>query len=109
MGKHRHYSTFHIAGFSYWDGCMVFNQLEIGTQLRLVYEPDNKFDAYAIALYYREYKLGYVPRSDNHDFSKFLEMGHEGLFEVRINRISKHEHPEHQIGVIVYITSKETM
>ncbi|MEI6754326.1 MAG: HIRAN domain-containing protein [Paludibacter sp.] len=101
--KNRHYSTFHIAGFSYWEGCMAFNELKIGTELTLMREDDNKFDPYAIAIYYGEYKLGFIPRAENHEISKFLELGYSDLFEVRINKLSPDAHLENQVGVIVYI------
>lgn len=106
--KQKHLSNFHIAGFSYWEGCLVFNELKIGTELTLAYEADNKFDPYAVAIYYGEYKLGYIPRSENHDISKFLELNHLNLFEVRINQLSPDENPEHQVGVIVYIKSAKS-
>ena len=101
--QRRHFSTFHIAGFSFWDGCIVFNELKIGTSLALDREDDNKFDPYAVAIYYGDSKLGYIPRSENHEISKFLEQGHTDLFEVRINRICPDAHPENQIGIIVYL------
>ncbi|MDP4290572.1 MAG: HIRAN domain-containing protein [Bacteroidota bacterium] len=101
--KHRHFLSFHIAGFSYWDGCIAFNELKIGTELTLAREEDNKFDPYAVAIYYGDYKLGFIPRSDNHEISKFIELGYSGLFEVRINQLSRELPPEQQVGVIVYI------
>ncbi len=104
--QRRHYINFDIAGFSYWDGCEVFNELKIGTELKILREEDNKFDPYAVAIYYGESKLGFVPRNANHDISKFLELGHAHLFEVRINRVSPDAHTENQIGVIVYIKAR---
>ncbi|MDD2204133.1 MAG: HIRAN domain-containing protein [Bacteroidales bacterium] len=103
LQKRRHYLTTHVAGFTYWEGPMVFGELHIGTELHLEREDDNKFDPYAIALYYDEYKIGYIPREDNEDINKFLEMGWEDVFEVRINRVIPEQHPEQQIGIIVYI------
>lgn len=99
----RHYTTFNIAGFSYWDGCIVFNELKIGTELILMREADNKFDPYAVAIYYGEHKLGFIPRGENQEINKFLELGHDDLFEIRINRLSPDAHTEQQVGVIVYI------
>jgi HIRAN domain. len=99
----RHHSNFDIAGFSYWDGCVVFNELKIGTELRFEREEDNKFDPYAVAIYYGEYKLGFIPRAANHEISKFLELGYTNAFEVRVNRLTPDAHPENQVGVIVYI------
>lgn len=107
MEQHRHYFISNIAGFSYYEGCIVFSELKIGTELSLVREENNKFDPYAVAVYFKGYKLGFLPRSQNETINKFLEMGHTDLFEVRINRITKKEHPENQVGIIVYIKAKE--
>lgn len=101
--QRRHYSTFDIAGFSYWEGCIVFNELKVGTKLTLLREEENKFDPYAVAIYYKDSKLGFIPRGSNHEISKFLEMGYTEIFEVRINRISPDVHLEHQVGVIVFL------
>ncbi len=98
-----HFDNFHIAGFTYYDGIDVFNKLEIGTELSLKAEPNNKYDIYAVALYYKNYKLGYIPHGNNKYVSKFLNLGHTNLFEAKINRISPDEHPEHQIGVVLKI------
>lgn len=105
--KRRHFSNFDIAGFTYWDGCLVLNDLEVGTKLTLVREEDNKFDPYAVAIYYEDNKIGYVPRNCNSEISKFLDCGHQNIFDVRINRISPEVYPENQIGVIVFIIDKE--
>ncbi len=105
--QRRHHSTFDIAGFTYWEGCLVFNELKIGSLLRIEREDDNKFDAYAVALYYQEHKLGFIPRSSNKEISKFLEQGYTQIFEARINRLSPDAHPEGQVGVILFITPAE--
>ena len=101
--KKVHLDNFHIAGFSYWEGCEAFEHLRIGTKLDLVREADNPFDPYAVAIYYEDYKLGYIPRVSNHDISKYLDMGLEDIYEVRITRITPDAHPENQVEVIVYI------
>lgn len=83
------------------------DKLKPGTKLELLREEDNKFDPYAVAVYYGDAKLGFVPRSDNHQLSKFLEMGYSDLFDARVQRVSPDEHPENQVGVIVYLKRKE--
>ena len=105
MEKRRHLSTFHIAVFTYWDGCIVFDQLKIGTILTLKREEDNKFDPYAVAIYFNENKLGFIPRGSNKEINKFLEQGCNELFELRINRIAPEEDPENQVHVILFIKS----
>lgn len=107
MNKRRHFADFHLAGFTYYDGVVVFEKLKVGTKLRLVREPDNKFDPYAVAIYYEDSKLGFVPRNENHTLSLFLEMGYEDLFETYINRVSSEANPEAQIGVNVFLIAKE--
>jgi hypothetical protein len=103
----RHYDNFNIAGFTYYDGVDVFNELKIGSELHFVVEPENKFDESAVAIYFRESKLGYVPQNKNKYISKFLYFGHVDLFEVKINKISPIDHPEQQVSVVVKIKSKE--
>lgn len=101
--KHRHYLNFDIAGFSYWDGAMVLNELKPGQKVQLEREEDNRFDPYAVAIWYGENKLGFIPRDENHEISKFLEMGYEDIFDARIQRVSPEDHPEHQVSVIIYL------
>ncbi len=101
--KRKHFINFDIAGFTYWEGALVFNELNIGTVLQLKQEPDNKFDPYAVAIYYGEYKLGFVPRKENLQISKLLEMGYGSIFEILIQRINANEDPENQIGAIIYL------
>ena len=104
--KKVHLDNFHIAGFGYWDGCEVFVHLKVGTKLELVREADNAFDPYAVAIYYGEYKLGFIPRGHNHDISKYLDMGLDDIYDVRITRISPEVHPEDQVEVIVNILNR---
>ena len=107
MKKRRHFQNFDIAGFSFWDGAIVFNELKIGTELRLERESENQYDPKAVAIYFGEAKLGFVPRTCNDAISKLCEAGYTDIFDVRINRVSPEEQPEDQIGVIVSIINKE--
>ena len=105
--KKIHLTNFHIAGFSFFEGCEAFERLKIGTKLDLVREEDNPFDPYAVAIYYGDYKLGFIPRGDNHDISKYMDMGLEDIYEVRITRITPDAHPEQQVEVIVNIKNQK--
>jgi len=99
----RHFSTFHIAGFTYYNGVDVFENLKIGEELSLKAEPENRYDPNAVAIYYKEEKLGFVPKDENELLSKFLNLGYIDLFEVKINQVSIEAHPEKQIRVVVRI------
>ena len=104
--QRKHFLHCNIAGFTYWDGCIAFDELKIGTKLELVREEDNKYDPEAVALYYNDQKLGYIPGNLNESISKFIDMGHQDIFEVVICRIDEDAHPEHQVHVNIYIKRK---
>ena len=106
MQQSIYYMDCHIAGFKYWDGIEVFNHLKIGTPLHLVREEDNKYDAEAIAVYWKDAKLGFIPSSMNTDLSKFLDMGYSDIFNVRINRVTPEKEPNSQIGIVIKILKK---
>jgi hypothetical protein len=99
----RSYLNTHIAGFAHWDGLDVLNELELGTELTLTVEFENPYDPQAVAIYFQDKKLGYIPATKNTDLFQFLAFGHMAIFEVRINRLNFEEHPEHQIGISVKI------
>ncbi|MEE1884559.1 HIRAN domain-containing protein [Pedobacter flavus] len=100
--KREHLAHFSIAGFTYYDGVICFNDLKIGTLLNLVLEENNPFDARAVAIYYNSYKLGFIPRTENRIFYKLLKVGFSG-FEARIQYLDCSEHAEGQIGVVVHL------
>ncbi len=104
--KDRHFSHFHIAGFTYYDGIDVYKHLQIGTELRLEAEPTNSHDPNAVAIYYKQTMLGYVPSEYNSLISKFLQLGYTDIFEVKINQKNKEAYPEKQIRVVVRIAKK---
>ncbi len=101
--KHLHFLHCHIAGFSFAEGVFVFDQLKIWTELQLVFEPENPYDAQAVALYFKKTKIGYLPRAHNKEIAKLLEAGYTDLFTAKINRISPEQDPENQIGVVVFL------
>jgi len=93
----------HLAGFTHWDGVEVFGELEVGTPLTLAAEPDNPFDPHAVAVLYKTHKIGYLPSKHSALIAIFLQLGHAGLFEAFVNRVSKDKHPEGQIGIVIKI------
>lgn len=101
--KSRYLMDFHIAGFAYYDGLDVIEDLTLGKPVKLKCEPDNPYDPEAVALYYKDKKIGYVPKDKNELLSKLLYFGHEQIFEARIQYINKETHPERQFRVVVKI------
>jgi hypothetical protein len=48
-----------------------------GDALDLMREPENPHDADAIAVYWRGYQLGYLPREENRTLARLLDGGAE--------------------------------
>ena len=104
--SNRQYFNCHIAGFSHWEGCLVINDLKPGTKLELEREISNPIDPRAVAIYYENTKLGYIPKSNNEEISTFLDMGHSDIFDVRVQSVCPNEHPESQVRVAIFIKNK---
>jgi hypothetical protein len=104
----RSYVVCHLAGFAHWDGVEAFNELKVGLPLSLQVEPENPYDPQAVAVYFNERKIGYIPSKHNSQLSPFLLFGHVDLFEAFINRVSPESHPEGQIGIVVKIVDERT-
>lgn len=85
----------------------MLGELKVGTKLELERELNNPYDPQAVAIYYGDTKLGYIPASSNEEIGKFLELGHTDLFEARVQAVSPEAtHPEKQVRVVVFIKGK---
>lgn len=102
----RHVMDFHLAGFAYYDGIEIINELVLGTLVDLVGEPDNPYDPEAVAIYYKNRKIGYVPRDKNGLMSKLLYFGHHDLFDARVQLVNKEQHIDRQIRIVIRIKDK---
>lgn len=100
------FKTFHIAGFTYYNGVHAFSQLKIGSLLELKYEENNKHDDFAVALYFENKKIGYIPKSDNKSIAKILASGYP-IFEAVVQQLLPDEHPEQQVRVAVFVIPKK--
>lgn len=80
-----------LAGFQYHQGERVWPHLWTGQPLRLVREPDNRHDSRAVAVYWRQAKLGYVPRNENAAVAQLLDRGQ--TLEARIVALKHNPNP----------------
>ena len=99
----RHIVDFHVAGFAYYDGLDVINELSLGQAVTLVVETDNPYDNEAVVIYYKDKKLGYVPKEKNSFLSTLLYYGYGDILEARIQYVNVENHPEKQFRVVVKI------
>jgi hypothetical protein len=99
----RQFLDCHIAGFTFWDGLDVIEELKVGTVVTLKSEPDNPHDSEAVAIYFGDSKLGYIPRNHNGDISQFIFFGHGNVFEAKINSVFPDKHLEQRFRVTIKI------
>ena len=85
--------SFHIAGFQYADGALVLGDLKAGDKLTLRAERDNPHDPEAVAIYYGNTKLGYVPGNEVGPLSLMMYYGHEDVFEARVQQVAPRAQP----------------
>lgn len=64
-----------IAGFQYYEGERLWPRLRPDDPLTLVREPHNPHDHRAVAVYWSNLKLGYLPRRENHAAAQMLDRG----------------------------------
>ena len=96
-------SSFHIRGFQHWDGALVLSELKAGDELALMAEPDNPYDSEAIAVYFKNTKLGYVPSDENALFSTMFFYGHAGAFEALVMQVDPEADPWEQVRMGIYV------
>lgn len=106
----------HLAGRKYHDADEVWDELKVGTTLRLERDNENRHDTNAVAVIYErkdekgavedEFLIGYIPRDNNVMIANFLEMGWTDIFECRISKINPDAHPEEQVYLTIKIRRK---
>ena len=101
----------HLAGRKYHDADEVWDELKVGTTLKLERDKENRIDPYAVMVVFEkdgeEYKLGYIPRGENETIANILEMGWNDIFECRISKIDPDAHPENQVHLTIKIKRNE--
>jgi hypothetical protein len=88
-----------IAGFQFHRGDAIWASLGVGEELALLRESSNAHDPDAVAVYFGEEKLGYVPRGDNRAIAQMLDRG-ENL-EARISKLLLEGDPWERIRITI--------
>ncbi len=63
---------------------------------------DNPHDSNAVALYFEDIMLGYVPRTENTLIAQMLHYGHD-VFECRVQQVIPEASPRAQVRVAIYV------
>jgi hypothetical protein len=90
-----------VAGFRFYKGMELLDQMQEGDMLELVREPDNAYDEAAIALHWNGEKIGFIPKSENEFLSKLLDAEALELM-AEIAHLNKEVKPWENLHVGVY-------
>ena len=93
-----------LAGFVYYEGDAVWNDIRSGDRLTLAREPTNTHDANAVRIEWQGRMLGYVPRKDNADLAR--QMDHGANVEARVTALEKFANGRRRISYLVYVPLK---
>ncbi len=80
-----------LAGFQFHAGDALWREMRVGDALSLIREPLNPHDANAIRVDWRGLMLGYVPRRDNPQVARQIDLG--AALEARISRLREARNP----------------
>ena len=92
-----------VAGFQHHRGVAIWPFLQEGEKLNLVRESINQYDPNAVAVYFRNDKLGYLPRRENATIAQMLDRGER--LDARIVRLLDEENPWRRVRCQVSLLS----
>jgi len=93
-----------LAGFKYYEGKELWDQLKVGDALHLVREPANPHDANAVRVEWKDRMLGYVPRRDNAHLARQMDRG--AAIEARITGLQARPNGRHLISYEIFVQLK---
>jgi len=92
-----------LAGFQYHRAAAIWPFLQEGENLHLKREPCNPHDRHAVAVWFRNEHLGYVPRRENRTLAKLMDQGVRP--QATLIRLLDEENPWRKIRIRVELLS----
>jgi hypothetical protein len=95
-----------------------WDELYEGVKLVLVRHRDNKYDKNAVAIVLADdydekdddfdfdFILGYIPRTENVEIAKMLDMGWGEMFECEISRVKRYGPINERVRIAIYVKGK---
>jgi hypothetical protein len=90
-----------LAGFQFYDGKVLWEDMKPGDPLVLVRERDNAHDANAVRVEWNGNRLGYIPRRENADVARQMDRG--APVKARIVKLTQARNPWQRILFEVYV------
>jgi hypothetical protein len=90
-----------VAGFQFHGGDAIWESMAVGAPLKLIREPKNSHDPEAVAVFFHDVKLGYVPRGDNSAVAQMLDRGEK--LEATISRLRVDDDPWQRVRLSIFL------
>ena len=90
-----------LAGFQYYDGKVLWDNMRVGDTLTLVREPQNPHDTNAVRVDWNGQSLGYGPRRDNRDVARQLDRG--APVQARIVNLKEARNPWQRVEYEIFV------
>lgn len=90
-----------LAGFRYYAGEALWQEMRPGDRLTMVREADNPHDANAVRIEWRGQKLGYLPRAENRAVATAIDNG--DAVDARIAKLRQHRNPWQRVLIEVFV------
>ena len=90
-----------LAGFQFYDGKALWDEMKPGDRLVLVRERDNPHDANAVRVEWNGNRLGYIPRRENTGVARQMDRG--ASVKARIVKLTQARNPWQRILFEVYV------
>jgi hypothetical protein len=95
-----------ISGFRFHKGKELLSLMAVGDLLELRREPENQYDAFAVALYWQAKKVGYLPAANNEMIARLLDTQAIPL-RASITHIKKAVAPWENVAIDIYFLQAE--
>ncbi|NOQ93068.1 MAG: hypothetical protein GQ547_00355 [Methylophaga sp.] len=98
---------FYLAGAKFYQLPWVINELKLGTEMKLIPDPENRYDENAVIVQFNDHKLGFIPRANNTNLQKLL-LANVNII-ARISVLNPQEEQWKQVKITLYIVSEKVM
>lgn len=90
-----------LAGFRYYAGEALWQEMREGDRLKLIREADNPHDAHAVRIEWRGQKLGYLPSAENRAVAAVMDKGE--AIDARVAKLRQHRNPWQRVLIEVFV------
>jgi hypothetical protein len=97
----------YISGYQYHKGQQLEHLFNQDTYFSLKHEPENPFDEDAVAIYYQDARIGFIPPNNNVEIARMIREGQE--LRARMAKFEPHSDPWERVYVEIVNESRDNM